>query len=178
MLYLSSGVRTKENRQMKTIAIVAAARNRVIGQGNQIPWRLKNDLRYFKRITMGHYVLMGRKSLESLGKPLKGRMNLVITRNKDFQMEGVHVFNSIKEAYEWAKKDGAEQLFIAGGGEIYSQTIPLWDLLYYTDVKTEVSGEVYFPELNWGVWELYYSEFHSKNDEDEHDFTIQFLKRT
>ncbi len=159
---------------MKTIAIVAAARNRVIGQGNQIPWRLRNDLRYFRKTTWGHFVLMGRKSLESLGKPLKGRTNIVITRNKDFAMEGVEVFNSIEDACAWAKEAGAEKLFIAGGGQIYKQTQHLWDELYYTDVKAFVDGEVYFPEVNWSTWQLYYSEFHAKNEEDEYNFTIKF----
>ena len=161
---------------MKKIAIVAAAENRVIGRNNQIPWRLRNDLRYFKRVTLGHDVLMGRKSYESLGKPLKGRDNLVISRSAD-QIEGVELFRTIDEAIRWSEEKGSKILFITGGGEIYRQTMDLWDELYMTEVHAAPEGEVYFPELDLTRYELYYSEFFEKNEEDEFDFTIKFYRR-
>lgn len=161
---------------MKKIAIVAAAENRVIGRNNQIPWRLRNDLRYFKRVTLGHDVLMGRKSFDSLGKPLKGRDNLVISRSAD-QIEGVELFRTIDEAIRWSEEKGSKILFITGGGEIYRQTMDLWDELYMTEVHAAPEGEVYFPELDLTKYELYYSEFFEKSEQDEFDFTIKFYRR-
>lgn len=161
---------------MKKIAIVAAAENRVIGRNNQIPWRLRNDLRYFKRVTLGHDVLMGRKSYESLGKPLKGRDNLVISRSAD-QIEGVELFRTIDDAIRWSEEKGSKILFITGGGEIYRQTMDLWDELYMTEVHAAPEGEVYFPVLDLTEYELYYSEFFEKSEQDEFDFTIKFYRR-
>jgi dihydrofolate reductase len=161
---------------MKKIAIVAAAENRVIGRNNQIPWRLRNDLRYFKRVTLGHDVLMGRKSFESLGKPLKGRDNLVISRSAD-EIKGVELFRTIDQAIHWSEEKGSEILFITGGGEIYRQTMDQWDELYMTEVHASPEGDVYFPEVDLSQYELYYSEFFEKSEQDEYDFTIKFYRR-
>lgn len=161
---------------MKKIAIVAAGENRVIGKDNQIPWRLRNDLRYFKRVTLGHDVLMGRKSFESLGKPLKGRTNLVISRSAT-DIEGVELFKNIEEAVEWSEKKGTRLFFITGGGEIYRQTIEMWDELYLTEVHAEPDGDVYFPEIDLSEFELYYTEFFEKSEQDEFDFTIKYFRR-
>jgi dihydrofolate reductase len=162
---------------MKTIAIVAVSENGVIGVNNDIPWRLKNDLRYFKRTTLGHHILMGRKSYESLGKPLKGRTNLMLSRKKETPFENVHVFSSIADALQWSQSQGEELLFIAGGGQVYKQTVEIWDELYLTRVHAEVKGDVYFPDLDFEEWNLYYSEYFDAGPEDQYPFTIQFYRR-
>ena len=161
---------------MKKIAIVAAAENGVIGRDNQIPWRLRNDLRYFKRVTMGHDLLMGRKSFDSLGRPLKGRENIVISRSAS-KIPGVQLFRSIDEAIEWSEEKGSEILFIAGGGEIYRQTMDLWDELYLTRVHAKPEGDVRIPEIDLSKFEMYYTEFFEKSKQDEFDFTIKFYRR-
>lgn len=161
---------------MKTIAIVAVAKNNVIGKDNDLPWRLRNDLKYFKKTTIGHYILMGRKSMESLGKPLKGRKNLVITRQKDYKMPGAFVFDSIEAAIEWAKEDGAEKLFITGGGEIFKQSINLWEELYITDVEASPEGDIFFPKLDFNNWDLFYTEHFTQSKVDQHAFTIKFFR--
>lgn len=144
---------------MKISLIAAISTNRVIGRDNKIPWYISEDFKRFKAITLGHPIIMGRKTFESIGKPLPGRTNIVITRDESFSSEGVVVAHSINEAIEIAKiKEGSEEIFIIGGGQIYSQSMNLADKLYLTVVNQEVEGDVYFPE---------YSEFKKVTFEQE-----------
>ena len=125
---------------------------------------------------MGHDLLMGRKSFDSLGRPSKGRENIVISRSAS-KIPGVQLFRSIDEAIEWSEEKGSEILFIAGGGEIYRQTMDLWDELYLTRVHAKPEGDVRIPEIDLSKFEMYYTEFFEKSKQDEFDFTIKFYRR-
>lgn len=137
---------------MVTISlIVAMAKNRVIGQGNTLPWRLSGDMKFFKQTTMGKPVIMGRKTFESIGKPLAGRANLVLTRDPDFEVEGVEHVEDIKVALKAgrmvAEITGTEEVMVIGGTQIYEAMLPEADRIYLTEVDLEVEGDAFFPEL-------------------------------
>jgi dihydrofolate reductase len=144
---------------MRRSALVAMAKNRVIGRHNTLPWRLSADLQRFKRLTMGHTLVMGRKTYESIGRPLPGRHTVVITRQPDFRPEGVQVVHSLEEALRAAPAQ-EQELFIGGGAEIYRQALPLTDRLYLTVIERDVEGDAHFPELDLGGWELVEEEAH------------------
>ncbi|MBN56486.1 MAG: dihydrofolate reductase [Thalassolituus sp.] len=137
--------------------IVAVAENGVIGRNNSLPWYLPNDLKYFKQTTMGKPVIMGRKTYESIGKPLPGRTNIVITRQADYQPEGVKVVNSVEAAKELAESvcliDGQDEAMIMGGAEIYALSLPYTDRLYLTEVHADVQGDAFFPEYDKSRWQ-------------------------
>ena len=162
---------------MLVSAIVAAARNNVIGKNNQIPWYLPADLAYFKRTTLGHHVLMGRKSFSSIGRPLPKRTNVVITRDPYFSATGVVVAHSIKEALELAAENGETEAFIIGGGVIYSESMDLWDKVYLTEVDAEPEGDVFFPELDPANWTEAWREEHPADEKNEFAFTFRVLER-
>ncbi len=129
------------------ISVIAAlARNGVIGIENRLPWRLPEDLAHFKALTLGHPILMGRKTFESLGRPLPGRTNIVITRNSAYRPEGCLVADSLPAAI--ALCNDADELFFIGGAELYAQAIPLADRLYLTEVDVEAEGDAWFPEYD------------------------------
>ena len=142
---------------MKLSMIVATAQNRVIGRDNALPWYLPNDLKYFKQTTLGKPVIMGRKTYESIGKPLPGRTNIVITRQTDYLPEGVKVVHSVAEARDLAESvcliDGQEEAMIMGGAEIYTLALPDADRLYLTEVHADVDGDAYFPEYDKTEWQ-------------------------
>lgn len=142
---------------MKLSMIVAVAENGVIGRNNALPWYLPNDLKYFKQTTMGKPVIMGRKTYESIGKPLPGRTNIVITRQADYQPEGVKVVSSVEAARELAESvcliDGQEEAMIMGGAEIYALALPHTDRLYLTEVHADVDGDAFFPEYDKSLWQ-------------------------
>lgn len=131
-----------------TVSIVAAvAFNGVIGVGGKLPWRMPEDLQRFKRLTMGKPVIMGRKTWESIGRPLPGRFNIVVTRNSDYRAEGAEVCNDLQSAIALAKDsvlDTQDEVMVIGGGEIYEQAMPRADKIYLTTVCTEVEGDTYF----------------------------------
>lgn len=163
---------------MLVSAIVAVAHNNVIGHGNQIPWYLPADLAWFKRSTLGHFVLMGRNSFRSIGRPLPKRTNVVITRDPYFTAEGVLIAHSIEEALELAFDAGETEAFIIGGGEIYRQSIDHWDRVYLTEVDVSVEGDTFFPELAAGKWQETWREAHSPDEKNEYAFTFRILERT
>jgi len=142
---------------VKLSMIVAVAENGVIGRNNSLPWYLPNDLKYFKQTTMGKPVIMGRKTYESIGKPLPGRTNIVITRQADYQPEGVKVVNSVEAAKELAESvcliDGQDEAMIMGGAEIYALSLPYTDRLYLTEVHADVQGDAFFPEYDKSRWQ-------------------------
>ncbi|MCA1758576.1 MAG: dihydrofolate reductase [Bacteroidales bacterium] len=128
--------------------IVAASKNFVIGKNNKLPWRMPEDMRYFHKVTDGHIVIMGRKNYEANGGALKGRTNIVITRNRDFTPEDAIVTESIDKAIDKAASFHPEEVFIVGGGEIYRQTLDLVHRIYITIIETEVEGDTYYPEID------------------------------
>jgi dihydrofolate reductase len=134
--------------------LLAAAENNVIGKDNKLPWHLPNDLKYFKNLTWGMPVIMGRKTYESFGKPLRGRRNIVITRNKDWKAEGVEVVNSMEEAIELAKESAVKEIFIIGGGEIFKSSLPKADRIYLTRIYHSFDGDAFFPEIDKSKWQL------------------------
>ncbi len=147
-----------------------------IGADNQLLWHLPKDLKHFKEVTSGHPVVMGRKTFESIGKPLPGRTNIVISRKNDWFQEGVLIVGSIKEALKFAKKID-ENVFVIGGGEIYKQTIDLADKIEATVVKAELKAEVYFPEIDPKTWTKTDEMCFEKDEKHEYDFCFQTWER-
>ena len=137
---------------MQLSLIVAAARNGVIGRNNALPWHLPEDLKYFKRVTMGKPILMGRKTFESIGRALPGRSNLVITRNGEWQAEGVQVVRSLEAALSLAEDialiDGVDELMVIGGAQIYAEALPRSERIYLTEVDADVEGDAYLPAID------------------------------
>lgn len=138
--------------------IVAVAQNGVIGGGNSLLWHISEDLQRFKRITSGHAVIMGRKTFESLGRPLPNRHNVVITRQKEYAPEGVTVVGSLQEAI--ALFPASEEVFITGGGEIYTQAMPIADRFYLTTVMQDYEGDTHFPAWDKAQWMEVFREYH------------------
>lgn len=130
--------------------IAAMATNRVIGINNALPWRLPADLQHFKRLTLGHHILMGRKTWESLGRPLPGRTSVIITRNRAFTAAGCLVAGSPEEAI--AACAGDKEIFFIGGADLYRQALALADRLYLTEIRRDFAGDAWFPEFDRGVW--------------------------
>ena len=157
--------------------IVATAQNNVIGKDNQIPWYLPADLQYFKKITINHHIIMGRNCFESIGRPLPKRTNVVVTRNPFFIATGCVVTHSIEEALRLAEKNGEEEVFIIGGGEIYQQSVGFWDRIYWTEVALNTEGDVFFPKIEMKNWKLTSEEKHAKDDKNEMDFVFKIYDK-
>ena len=158
-------------------AIVATARNLVIGHQNQIPWYLPADLKYFKKMTTGHHVIMGRKSFESIGKPLPNRTNVVVTRDPFFVATGCMVAHSLPEALSLAEANGETEAFVIGGGEIYRQSWPYLDRIYLTEVDAEPEGDVFFPKMDETEWRELSREVHPADEKNEFAFVFRVLER-
>lgn len=139
------------NSKQKISIIVAMAQNRTIGVDNTLPWRCPEDLKHFKALTMGHHMIMGRKTFDSIGKPLPGRTTVIVTRNSGLQVEGCLVAHSLQEAIALCADD--EEAFIVGGAEIYAQALPLADTLYITEIQQDVAGDAHFPEFDRQQWQ-------------------------
>ncbi|PZD93685.1 dihydrofolate reductase [Paenibacillus sambharensis] len=158
-----------------TITMIAAmARNRVIGADNDLPWKLPDDMAFFKRTTLNTTVLMGRKTLESFHGPLKNRTNVVLTRNKDFHMEGCQVVHSVDEALH---KYGSHDLMVIGGAEIYQQLLPHADTILLTEVDAEVEGDARFPDFPAEEWALTESAYHPADDRHAYSFHFNTYTR-
>jgi dihydrofolate reductase len=155
--------------------VVAMARNRVIGRDNALPWHLSEDLKRFKATTLGKPVLMGRKTFQSIGKPLPGRRNIVLTRDRAWRAEGVEVVRSIEEALKLAQ--GAPELAVIGGAEIYRLVLPLADRIYLTRVEADVSGDTEFPELRAEEWTEVRTGTHPADDRNQYPATFRILDR-
>lgn len=158
-------------------AIAAIAKNRVIGRDNQIPWYLPADLKWFKAKTLGHHVLMGRSTFESMGRPLPKRTNIVVTRNPFFIATGCLVVHSIEEGLAVAASQGEEEIFIIGGGQIYVKSMPFWDRIYLTEVDASPEGSVLFPAIDPQVWEERFREHHLPDEKNELAYTFRLLER-
>lgn len=162
---------------MRISLIVAKAENNVIGVNNKLPWHLKDDLQNFKRLTMGHHILMGRKTFESIGKALPGRMSLVVSTEPRANEESVLWFNSIFRAIKQAERNGETELFIIGGEKIFKYALSLVDRIYLTEVKASPKGDVFFPPLSIKNWKNVSEQSFTKNSDNDFDFTIQVLDR-
>lgn len=152
--------------------IVAASSNNVIGVNNQLPWHLPNDLKFFKNLTWAMPVVMGRRTFESMGKALKGRLNIVITSNKNAEFENAVTVNSIKDALFVAENGDYKEVFIIGGGQIFNEVLDKADKVYLTRVHTELEGDVFFPQLG-KEWKLAWSEAHQADEKHRYDYTFQ-----
>ena len=153
--------------------IVAVSENGIIGLDNQLIWRLPDDLKRFKKLTLGHPMIMGRKTFESIGKPLPGRQSIIITRDKDFSFEGTIVVHSLQEAIEVAKKIETEEAFIIGGGDIYRQVQGNCDRLYITEVHTQTQGDTFFQIEKPELWQETERTHH--DTDENHAFSFDFV---
>jgi dihydrofolate reductase len=165
------------------VAIIAAvAANGVIGNANAIPWRLPSDFAHFKRMTLGKPLIMGRKTFESIGRPLPGRTNIVVTRQEGYQPDGVLVISSLEAALEHAQaiaaSDRANEVMVGGGAEIYAQALPLADRLYITHVGARPVGDAYFPTVNPEEWKESGVIEVPANPDDSAAFRIKVYRRS
>lgn len=157
--------------------IVAAAENNVIGKNNQLPWHLPADMKYFKQTTAGHTVIMGRGTFESLGKPLPGRTNIVITRQQHFKAPGCTIVGSIADAISYAKENGTAETFIIGGGEVFRQSMSLAHRIYLTRIFHSFDGDTFFPELNTDEWKMISEERHQPDEKNKYAFAFQLFEK-
>ena len=162
---------------MNITLVVAASENNAIGLNNQLLWHLPKDMRFFKNTTWGMPILMGRKTFESMGsKPLNGRLNIIITRNKNWVSEDVTVVHTIEEAIALATKFSYNELLVIGGGEIYEMALPIAQKIWLTRVHTTIEGDVYFPTLN-ADWELVSSTQNAADEKHKFSFDFECWKR-
>lgn len=158
-------------------AIVAMNSEGLIGDENKIPWHLPADLKYFKKQTMGHHILMGRKCFDSIGKSLPGRKNIIVTKNPNFLVSDCIMVNSIEKGILTAKENNEQELFILGGGEIYRQSLHLVSKLYLTMVAFNGTGDVFFPQINFNEWTLISENKHTSDDKNNYDYSFLIYKR-
>lgn len=158
--------------------IVAASDNNVIGHKNNLPWKLPDDFKRMKEVTMGKPLIMGRKTHESIGRILPGRRNIVITRHPEKVMQGADAVSSLEEAIGLAKKDGVPEAIIFGGGDVYGQALPMTDRIYMTRVHAQIEGDTLFPELSEADWTVTWEERHEKDENHAVPFTFQTIERT
>lgn len=160
-------------------AIVACSDNNVIGINNELPWHLPNDLKFFKRTTTDHTIIMGRKTFESIGKPLPNRTNIIISRNPEFRVEGARVFENIPQAIQFCESKAYDEIFFIGGAEIYQQCLQWSDKLYLTKVHTTIqNGTAFFPEIDWNQWKLIDDHHYPADEKNSFDHTIEIYLRS
>ncbi len=159
--------------------IVAVSENNAIGRDNNLPWSLPDDLKFFKHTTLGKPVVMGRKTYEALGKPLPGRLNIVLSHSKDLQLpEGVLLYNDVNDAIKQLEADAVDEAFIIGGGIIFEHAMPLADRLYITKVHTEIpDADAFFPVIDHTHWKLTWEENHGTDEKHAYPFTFQQFER-
>jgi dihydrofolate reductase len=155
--------------------VVAMDRNRVIGRDNALPWKLPDEMAYFKRVTMGNAVIMGRRTWESIGKPLAGRRNIVVTTNGRYEAPGCTVVGSLQEAFEAAR--GEKEACIIGGTSLFEESLPLADVLHLTEVDAEVEGDTWFPEFDRSQWVEHEVLRHAADERHPYAFRILRLER-
>ncbi|GAB3334674.1 dihydrofolate reductase [Marivirga atlantica] len=162
--------------------IVARAQNGAIGKDNDMIWSLPDDMKYFKDTTRNHHVLMGRKNFDSLPdsfRPLKNRVNIVITRNKDWSFDGTQVFHDVASGIDYARTNNEEELFVIGGGEIYKQCLPHADRLYITEVYAEFpDADAYFPDVDLSEWKEVSRKKHPKDEKHKYAFDFVVYERS
>lgn len=162
---------------MSKISIaVAIGENQAIGKNNQLLWHMPADLKFFKQTTSGHTVIMGRKTFDSVGKPLPNRRNIVITRDASLKIEGVEVVNSLDEALKITQTE-EKPVFIVGGAEIYRQALPKTDRLYLTTIHHNFDADTFFPDFERNEWTVISSEPHKADEKNKYDYTFEVLER-
>ncbi len=154
--------------------IVAASLNNVIGKNGSLPWKMPTDTAYFKAKTLGHHIVMGRRNYEAEGKALPGRVNIVLTRNLDFQISDGIVLHKLEDAIEHARNAGEKELFIVGGEEIYKLAMPFTDRIYLTRIHTEVDGDTFYPEIDYKIWQQVAIDKQKADNQNpfEYDFLV------
>jgi len=158
--------------------VVAASENNVIGSNNQLPWHLPNDLKFFKNTTWAMPIVMGRKTFESMGnKPLKGRLNIIITKQKNWQADGVVIVNSFDDALFVTKSHFYKEMFVVGGGEIFEQTIQKAQKIYLTRVHTKIEGNIFFPEIDTNKWLLKSSQLNPSDDKHLYSYSFELWEK-
>ncbi len=160
------------------VSIIAAMdRKRGIGVDNRLPWRLSADLKRFRELTMGHHIIVGRKTFESIGKPLPGRRMIVVTRDRSYKSEGCDIADSIEDAITLASERGESEVFICGGAEIYAQSIKVTDRMYLSLVDAEVLADTFFPEFDDREWSEQESFYQPADEKNQYPFTFKLLVR-
>ena len=161
---------------MKVSLIAAVAQNGVIGRDNDLPWRIRDDTRFFMQKTIGHHVIMGRRNYDAMGKPLPRRPNIVISRDPALRIE-CPVVGSLDAALALAREAGETEAFVIGGAQIYAQALPIADVYYRTRVLAEVPGDVVFPAFDEREWGVRFESAHEADERNEHPFVIETLTR-
>jgi dihydrofolate reductase len=156
--------------------IVAMDELKAIGKNNNLPWHLPEDLKFFKKVTMGHPIAMGRKTHESIGRPLPGRENIIITRNPNFQSEGCTVFHSVADFVAYCSQS-EEEIFVIGGAEIFKETFEFADRLYITNILHEFEGDTFFPKFDETKWELKSLTKGTKDEKNPYDYEFCLYER-
>ena len=158
--------------------IAAKSDNNVIGKDNDLVWHMPADLRFFKNKTKGHWVIMGRKTFESMNGPLPNRSHIIITRRPDYQAEGCYVTDSIEGAFKIAEQQKLDDVFILGGAEIYAQTMNKADRMFITEIKSTFEGDTFFPEIDTTYWKEVGRDEHEADDKNPHDYAfVEYRKR-
>jgi dihydrofolate reductase len=162
---------------MKKSIIVAQSENHVIGVNNTLPWHLPADLKHFKELTMGHHIIMGRKTYESIGKPLPGRTSIIISRNKEYKVEGCITVSSIQEAYNYAQQNGESEAFVIGGADIIKQAISQSEYLYLTIIHIDFEGDTFLDELSTS-WKLQNKKTFEPDEKNKYTYSFIEYKNT
>jgi dihydrofolate reductase len=157
--------------------IVAMDENGLIGAGGSLPWHLPADLRHFRKLTMDKPILMGRRSHESIGRPLPGRDNLILTRDPDYRAEGCRVFTGLADARAHARESGAKELMVIGGAQVYALALPKAKRLYLTRVHDAFDGDTWFPEIDFEEWEQVERHRYAANERNPHPYSFITLRR-
>lgn len=161
---------------MEISLIVALANNYCIGNNNQLPWRQSADLQHFKKLTLGKPVIMGRKTFESIGRPLPNRPNSIITRDKNYSAPGCEIYHSLEAALTAYKN--SPEVMIIGGAQIFEQALPLATRMYLTWIDTTIDGDAFFPQFNKNAWQEVSREFHSADNKNEFDYIFTKFERS
>jgi dihydrofolate reductase len=169
--------RPQHTSHMLLSAITAVAENNVIGKDNALPWRLPADMRYFKNTTMGHAVIMGRKTYDSFGKALPGRTNIVVTTRSSLALPDAVVVHSVEEAVTKAREIEPSEAFVLGGAQIYGEMLPVTDRIYLTRIFESFEGDAFFPRLESGDWELVSEDSHEPDEKNRYAYSFQLWKR-
>lgn len=158
--------------------LVAMDEKRGIGKAGKLPWHLSADLKRFRELTMGHHLIVGRKTFESIGKPLPGRQTIVVTRDANFKREGCFVARSVQDAIALARERKETEVFVIGGAEIYARALDATDRVYLTQVHAEVDADTFFPELEHDAWIETQHGYHAADEKNQYAFTFKLLDRT
>lgn len=162
---------------MKISAVVAVSEHNIIGDGEKMPWHLPADLKFFKKTTMGHHIIMGRKTFDSIGIALPGRTSVILTRNENYFQSRCEIAHSIEEALTIAYNNGDEEAMFIGGGSIYQQALPYCDTVYCTEIEIKAGGKVKFPPLDGKIWKEVSREAHAADEKNPYDYAFVKYER-